>query len=156
MTLDGVWKFLHLFFAFSFVGTLVLADWNGRALRASRDWAQRALLLEIIHLSTRTAGLGSLVLLGLFGNLVSMNAGYTMRADTWLRWVNGLWLPAVLIAAFWNLPALTRLRVLAKGASGTQEIPEFDAGIRRWRLGNAVLSLLYVALLILMVFRWRS
>lgn len=156
MTLDGVWKFLHLFFSFSFVGTLVLADWNGRALRASRDWAQRALLLEIIHLSTRTAGLGSLVLLGLFGNLVSMNVGYKMATDVWLRWVNGLWLLAVLLTGFWNLPALTRMRSLAKAATGTQEVPEFDAGMRRWRLGNAVLSLLYLALLVLMVFRWRS
>lgn len=156
MTLDGVWRFLHLFFAFSFVGTLVLADWNGRALRATHDWGQRATLLEIIHLATRTAGLGSLVLLGLFGNLVSMSLGYTMGTDVWLRWVNGLWLPAVLIMGFWNLPALSRLRAIAKSATGSSGAPEFDSAMRRWRFGNALLSVLYLALLVLMVFRWRS
>ena len=38
MVLVGLWKLLHLFFAFSFVGSLVVAEWNGRAARATHDW----------------------------------------------------------------------------------------------------------------------
>jgi hypothetical protein len=29
--IEGVWTLLHLFFAFGFVGALVLADWNSCA-----------------------------------------------------------------------------------------------------------------------------
>jgi hypothetical protein len=156
MPLAGVWKFLHLFFAFSFVGSLVLADWNGRAVRATRDWAQRLLLLEILYLSSRAAGMGSLVLLGVFGNVESMSLGYRMATDGWLRWVNGLWLVAVVAMGFLNLPALSRMRQQARAAADGGAAPEFDRWMRRWRLGNMALSMLYLALLALMVFRWRS
>jgi hypothetical protein len=156
MTLDGIWKLLHLFFAFSFVGNLVLADWNGRAVRATQDWAQRALLLDILLLSSRTAGIGSLVLLGIFGNMTAMRLGLRMGSDTWLRWANGLWLAAVLVTVFVVLPALFRLRAGARAAAGGGDAPEFDRSLGRWRLGNLALSLLYLALLVLMVFRWQS
>jgi hypothetical protein len=46
--MDRVWEFLHLFFAFSFDGTLVVAEWNGRAARATTDWSQRALVLMVL------------------------------------------------------------------------------------------------------------
>ena len=51
----GIWKLLHLFFSFSFVGTLMVADWNGRAARATSDWGQRALLLDICRISSGVA-----------------------------------------------------------------------------------------------------
>ncbi|HYM80341.1 MAG TPA: hypothetical protein VEY91_02895 [Candidatus Limnocylindria bacterium] len=156
MPLDNIWQLLHLFFAFSFVGSLVLSDWNGRAARATSDWGQRVLLLDILHLSSRTAGLGSLVLLGVFGNLLSVRLGYRMASDDWIRWVNALWLLALLVMAFVSLPALSAARQQAKQSLAGGEAPAFDRLMRRWRLGNALLSLLYLALLILMVFRWRS
>jgi hypothetical protein len=87
--MDRVWEFLHLFFfAFSFVGTLVVAEWNGRAARATTDWSQRAFLYRIVFLPTRTAGLGSLVLLGLLGRGLAVSRGWRMGADVLmvLRW----------------------------------------------------------------------
>ena len=84
MVLVGLWKLLHLFFAFSFVGSLVVAEWNGRAARATHDWNQRAILFQIVHLSSRLAGMGGLFMLGVFGNLTSIGLGYTMRHDAWL------------------------------------------------------------------------
>jgi len=153
--MDKVWAFLHLFFAFSFVGSLVVAEWNGRAARATGDWAQRALLFQIVMLSTRVAGVGGLVLLGLFGNLWSIPAGYRMATDVWPRVVNGVWLVTVALISFGVLPAAARLhRIAASGASGGPT-EGWDATLGRWRLGNLLLSILYLGLLILMVSHWR-
>src|SRR2546422_7458071 len=80
LLLAQLWKLLHFFFAFSFVGSLVVAEWNGRAARVTQDWGQRALLFHIVHLSSRVAGLGSLVLAGVFGNLASLRLGYSMAS----------------------------------------------------------------------------
>ena len=37
MQLNELWAFLHFFFAFSYVGSLVVAEWNGRVVRVSAD-----------------------------------------------------------------------------------------------------------------------
>ena len=50
--MDRLWEFLHLFFTFGFDGTLVVAEWNGRAARATTDWSQRALLYRIVLFAT--------------------------------------------------------------------------------------------------------
>src|SRR5262245_19677927 len=105
---------LHLFFAFSYVGTLVVAEWNGRAARATTDWSQRALLFHIIHLSVRVAGIGSLVLLGVFGNLAGPSHGHSMAHDSWMRWVNALWIVSVLTVVFLTLPNAGRLARVAR------------------------------------------
>lgn len=152
----GLWRLLHLFFAFSFVGTLVLADWNGRAARATKDWQQRALLLDIVARASGIGGLGSLLALGLLGNLLAVGSGYRMATDTWLRAVNGVWLVTVLVMALVTLPAIMRLTALARAAATAEASPEYDRLLGRWRIGNFALSLLYLALLVLMVFRWRS
>src|SRR5438067_7211222 len=34
-------RFLHFFFAFSFVGALVVGEWNARAARRTQSWDQR-------------------------------------------------------------------------------------------------------------------
>lgn len=151
-----IWTLLHLFFSFSFVGTLVVADWNSRAARRTDDWSQRALLFGIVQMSSRVAGLGSLLLLGVFGNLLSVNLGYRMAGDPWMRWVNGLWLAAVLLMLLVQLPGLARLTATARTAAAGGSGAGYDDALRRWRLGNVGLSLLYLALLTLMVFRARS
>ena len=153
--MEKVWGFLHLFFAFSFAGSLVVAEWNGRAARATTDWAQRALLFQIVTMSSRVAGVGGLILLGVFGNLWSLMAGYRMSTDTWPRAVNGLWLVTVALLTIMVLPAAARLhRMAVSGASGgTTE--GWDATLTRWRLGNIMLSVLYLGLLLLMVSHWR-
>ena len=102
MDLASVWRFLHLFFSFAFVGTLVVAEWNGRAARATTDWGQRAVLFRVIP------------------------------------------------------PAAARLAAAASAAAGGGEAAGFEAALARWRLGNVAMSLLYLVLLALMVFRWRS
>ena len=156
MPFDRIWALLHLFFAFSFVGTLVVADWNSRAARATPDWSQRAALFDIIARASRVAGLGSLVLTGVFGNLLAVDAGYHMATDAWLRWVNGLWLVAVLVLFVVCLPSVRRIESLARAAAGGGSAEGYDAALRRWRIGNVLLSLLYLALLAVMVFHWRN
>lgn len=152
----GLWRFLHLFFAFSFVGTLVLAEWNGRAARYAGEWPQRALLFTIVQRASGIAGLGSLLATGVLGNLLSAALGYRMAIDVWLRWVNGLWILAVLVAGFVWLPAAGRLARIARAVVGGGEPDGYERALRRWRLGNAALSVLYVALLALMVLHWHS
>lgn len=150
-----VWRLLHLFFAFAFVGTLVVCDWNSRAARATEDWGQRALLWDIIRRAAGM-GLGSLLLLGVLGNLLSTVAGYRMSADGWPRWVNGLWLVSLIVQGVIVAPGAARLANLSKAASGATKPEGYDAALKRWRLGNVLQSLLYLALLVLMAFRWRS
>ena len=150
------WKFLHLIFSFAFVGTLVLAEWNGRAARVAHDWNLRAVLFYLVHRAAGVAGLGSLLALGIFGNLLSTSLGYRMAADTWMRWVNGVWLVAVLVQGFLVLPTSKRLAAMAKTAADGGSGDGWDGLLGRWRLANALQSALYVAMLALMVFRWRS
>ena len=154
--MERAWTLLHLFFAFSFVGTLVVADWNSRAARATEDWGRRAALFDIIARSSRIAGFGSLLMLGVFGNLLSARLDYRMAADAWLRWTNGLWLAAVLTMLTVCLPGASRLVSLARAAAEGSAAEGYPASLARWRMGNAVLSVLYMALLALMVFRWKS
>jgi len=156
MDLTLLWRLLHLFFAFSFVGSLVVADWNSRAARATKDWGQRAVLFQIVHLASRVAGFGGLVILGIFGNVLSVGAGYTMRSDVWLRWVNGIWLVMLLVMAFVALPSVARVATLSRLAAGGGDPHGFAPALARWRFANVLLSVLYIAMLVLMVFRWRS
>lgn len=156
MELVSLWRFLHHFFTFAFVGALVVAEWNGRAARAVTDWGQRALLFHIIHLSTRVAGLGSLVALGVFGHLLAVGSGYRMGEDAWLRWVTGLWLAAIAVMAFAVLPAVRRLAALSGAAALGGDAAGFDATLRRWRVANVAMTLFYLMLLAYMVFRWRG
>jgi hypothetical protein len=156
MDLTRLWRLLHFFFAFSFVGSLVVAEWNGRAARAIQDWSQRALLFHIVFLSSRVAGLGSLLLLGVFGNLLSIRLGYSMRSDAWMLWVNGLWLATIAVTVLLVLPNARRLAETSRLAASGGEPVGFAAALARWRFGNILQSLLYLALLVLMVFRWGS
>jgi Na+/melibiose symporter-like transporter len=154
--LDRVYAFLHLFTAFGFVGSLVVAEWNGRAARMTSDWGQRAALFEVVARSARMGGLVMLLLLGVFGNLSAVTRDYRMSTDSWLRWANGVWLAEVLILAMVCIPAATRLATLARSASAGGGAEAWDATLKRWRLANLLASLLYLFLLALMVFRWRN
>ena len=156
MTLERLWTLLHLFFAFGFVGTLVLADWNSRAARATTEWAKRGVLFDIVGRASRLAGAGSLVLTGVAGNLLAVQLGYRMSLDPWLRWVNGLWLAALIVEFAICLPGVRRIEEIARSAAGGGDGAGWDSALRRWRLGNGLLSVLYLALLGFMVFRWRG
>jgi len=156
MDFTPFWRLLHLFFAFGFVGSLVVADWNTRGARITSDWAQRSMLFQIVQYSTRLAGFGSLVLLGLFGNLLSIGGGYSMKADVWLRWVNGIWIVLLLLMALVALPNAAQLVKASQIGALGGEPKGSDRALVRFRFANIMLSVLYVTMLVLMVFRWRS
>lgn len=151
-----LWTLLHLFTAFSFVGSLLVTEWTGRSARATADWGQRALLFQIAVGAGRAAGFIPLVLTGVFGNVASVGLGLHMATDVWLRWANALWLAAVLVMALMNLPAAYKLAALARAASGRDEPAGYARLLSRWRVSNVLLSVLYLALLVVMVYGPRS
>ena len=151
-----LWTLLHLFTAFSFVGSLLVSEWTGRSARATADWVQRALLFQIAVRAGRTAGFIPLVLTGVFGNVASVVLGYRMATSAWLYWANGLWLAAVLVMALMNLPAAQKLAAMSRAASGSVEPAGYARLLSRWRLSNVLLSVLYLAMLIVMVYGPRS
>lgn len=148
--------FLHLFFAFSFVGGLVVAEWNGRMARAVTDWSQRALLFGIVHRATRLTGIGALLLVGVFGHAWAVPLGWKMGAERWMQVSTTVWLVLLLLMAFVVTPASGRLEKIAREAAAGGSGEGWDRTLARWRLGNAAASVLYLAMLALMVFRWRS
>lgn len=150
-----VWRLLHIFFAFGFVGSLVVSDWNSRAARTTEDWRQRVLLWGIVRRAAGV-GLGTLIVLGVFGNLLSSRLGYRMSADAWARWVNGLWLAGVILQGVVIAPGAARLAGLAKAGAEGGPVEAYPGVLKRWRLSNVAQSALYLALLVLMVFHWRS
>jgi hypothetical protein len=149
-----LFKLLHLFFAFSFVGALVVAEWNSRAARRTSDWSQRAALWGAIRLSGVAAGLAGLVLSGVFGNLSAVQAHFDMRSSTWLHTVNGLWVVTLLLYAGVCTPATARLAHLSVAAAIGGPSEGYDTTLGRWRLANAAVTLLYLVMLTLMVLRW--
>ena len=151
-----LWTLLHLFTAFSFVGSLLVAEWVGRSARATQDWPQRALLFQMAVRAGRTAGFVPLVLTGVLGNAAAVTSGFRMGADPWLGWANGLWLVAVLVMAFMNLPAAYKLAAMARSAGGTADVVGYGPTLGRWRVSNVLLSVLYLALLVVMVYGARS
>lgn len=154
--IEGLLRLMHLFFAFAFVGSLVVAEWNGKAARATQDWGQRALLFQIIQLSSRVAGLGSLVFLGVLGHLLSVRLGYSMGSDRWMWLVTVLWIVALFVQALVLLPNVNRLAEISRAAAGGGPSDGFASHLARWRFGNVIQSVLYLALLVSMVFRWRA
>jgi hypothetical protein len=150
-----MWRLLHYFFSFAFVGTLVVCDWNSRAARTTQDWSQRALLWDIVRRAT-AMGLGTLFVLGMLGNLLSNILGYRMATDSWLRWVNGLWVAALFTQGAIVMAGARRLAGVARAAAGGGEAAGYDSALKRWRLGNLAQSILYIALLALMAFHWKA
>jgi hypothetical protein len=151
-----LWTLLHLFAGFSFVGSLLVAEYVSRSARATQDWGQRAMLFRIAVGAGRLAGFVPLVLAGILGNVASVMLGHRMATEPWLRWANGLWLVAVLVMALLQLPAAYRLAALSRAATGAAEPAGYAASLGRWRLSNVLLSVLYVALLVVMVYGPRS
>jgi len=151
-----VLEFLHLFFAFSYVGSLIVAEWNGRAARATEDWSQRSTLFQVIYLSSRVSGGGSLFLAGLLGHAYARPAGWSMGHDPWMWVVTGVWLAALAAMYLISVPHARTLASIARTAAAGGSPEGWASALARWRFGNVLQSLLYLALLALMVFRWRT
>jgi uncharacterized membrane protein len=169
-----LWRFLHLLFAFSFVGALTIAEWNARAACATADWNRRAALWGVVRVTTQVLGLGALLLLGIFGNLLAVSKGLPMGGH-WMLAVNGLWLAGVLLHLLVALPTVRRLVSACESAARTQADPpahepaagvagpgresgpgsaaEYTAALARWRIANLLLSIFFGLMLVLMVLR---
>ena len=143
---------MHLLFAFSFVGALTIAEWNGRAARATGDWGRRAALWGVVRGTMQMLGLGALVLLGILGNLLAATLGLPM-GGLWMRVANGLWLIGILIHLLVALPATGRLVAACEAAAGGKPGEGYAAALTRWRFANVFLSIFYVLMLALMVLR---
>ncbi len=151
-----VLEFLHLFFAFSYVGTLIIAEWNGRAARATEDWSQRSTLFQVIYLSSRVSGGGALFLTGILGHGYAVPMGWSMARDPWMWVVTVVWLAALASMYLVSVPNARALASIARTAATGGSSDGWTSALARWRFGNLVQSLLYVAMLALMVFRWKS
>jgi uncharacterized membrane protein len=150
-------RFFHQLFAFVFVGSLLSAHWNVLAARRTRDATRRAALLEANARSTAMFGLPSLVLLELLGNAMAPGLGHrTADGSSWLLVVNGIAVVLVLLSAALDLPAARRLAAAARAAADGAATPGYDTALARWRMSNALMLAGFLALLALMVFRWRA
>lgn len=148
-----LWRFLHLLFAFSFVGAITIAEWNGRAARATTDWGRRAALWTVVRTTTQMLGLGSLVLLAVFGNLLAVTMGLPM-GSRWMAIANLLWFAGILVYVLLALPAAKQLVASCEaGISGPMAAERYPAALRRWRTGLVLIGVFYLAMLALMVLR---
>ena len=150
-----LWLILHLFFGFTFVGSLVLAEWAGGAARRAAEWRDRALLFDILARATMWAGLVPLILLGIFGNLAAGGIGISMADSPWLRTVNAVWILAVIVLAAVSLPSIHRLAHVSRAATEGDAAAGYDGALRSWRLANVFQTLLYIVALVLMVSQAR-
>lgn len=147
-----LWRFLHILFAFSFVGALTHAEWNGRAARATTDWGRRAALWGSVRQTSLVLGLGSLVLLGILGNVLAVARGLSM-GGAWMGQVNGLWLVGVLLFILLGLPSVQRLAAVSEEAAKGGDPKAYPATLNRYRLSYGLLGIFYMAMLALMVLR---
>ena len=150
---EGVWKFLHILFSVSFAASAIGSHWNAQLLRRASDWSARVALLEAIHRNGLMYGLGSLLALGVTGNLAAMAIGYRMSGG-WMRSVNGLWLLLLLALIAVEIPAAARALAEARRGAEAGAAPAYASALGRWRVSNAVQLVLVLAFLALMVFRW--
>ncbi len=145
-------RFLHLFFAFSFVGALVVAEWNSRGARRTQDWGQRAMLWDLVRVSSIAAGLVGLLLLGVLGNVLAWQL-HVGRAGSWLMWVNGIWIVTLLVYVLLCIPGASRLVRICAEAAGGGSAEAYTRTLAYWRVSNMLITLLYLVLLALMVLR---
>lgn len=162
ISVPEVLKLLHLLFAFAYVGALVVLERASRAARRTTGWRERAALWSLARGSLWLSGVFPLLLLGVFGNLLAMMGGMSKAQEFWLFWANALWLFSVIVILAYVAPATHRLVNLSRAAAeheGANPTPEaaaaYDHALRRARLGNALLTVLYIAQLVLMVQRDR-
>ncbi|MEO5988651.1 MAG: hypothetical protein ABIU54_11715 [Candidatus Eisenbacteria bacterium] len=151
-------KYAHLLFSFVFVAALFATHWNVLAARRTQDWTVRAALFGLNQRISVMFGLGALLGLGLVGNFLAMQMGYSMKTTAVFRIVNGLWLASMTLSLAVDLPASMKLATLARsaatGPNGSDPV-EWGNTLGRWRVGNAAQLLLFLSLLYFMVSPWQ-
>lgn len=150
-------KYAHVLLSFVFVAVLFATHWNVLAARRSNDWAARAALFDLNRRLSMMFGLAALLGLGIVGNLLAMQLGYSMKTTTVFRIVNGLWLASVAFALAIDLPTSMKLAALsrsaANGPNGSDPV-EWKGALTRWRLGNTAQLILFLVMLYWMVGPW--
>ena len=152
----GFWKFLHLFSSFGLIACVMSAYWNVLAARRVDDWGRRFVLFEATQRASLRFGVTSGLLIGLFANLTGLALGLRLATDSWLRWIDGMWIATLVVLAIGQLPASRALVREARRAIHQGPSAAFDRAMGRWRFSNATLVLLSVGSIGLMVFRWRN
>src|SRR5258708_20759063 len=99
------WKFLYLFSSFSLLACVMSARWNVLAAERVDDWGRRLTLFQATRRTTLRFGLTSLILLGVFANLIAFSLGLGFDRDSWLRWTDAMWIAALAVLALVDLPA---------------------------------------------------
>jgi hypothetical protein len=151
-------KYLHVLLSFVFVASLFATHWNVLAARRTKDWTVRASLFELNQRLSVMFGLAALLGLGILGNFVAMQMGYSMKTTTVFRIVNGLWLASLVFTLALDMPMSMKLAGLARsaanGRNGSDPV-EWGSTLSRWRLGNAAQLVLFLVLLHYMISPWR-
>ena len=163
--MDGptVIRYLHLLTAFVFVSAVFASHWNVLAARRATDWRSRAAHFELNVRIGRMFGLGSLVLLGILGNLLAMQLGYRMADTPSFRNANALWLLQLATYVAMELSAAAKLAAHSRAAAnaatrgdGNGADPvEWRPLLGRWRIGNSTQLVLFVVQLYFMARPWR-
>lgn len=150
-------KYAHLLLSFVFVAAVFATHWNALAARRTKDWAARAALFELNKRISLMFGLAALIGLGLVGNILAMQLGYSMKTTTVFRIVNGLWLGSLMIALAVDLPLSMKLAALARsaanGPNGSDPV-DWNSSLARWRMGNIAQLGLFLVMLYYMVGPW--
>lgn len=153
-----VWvEYAHVLLAFLFVAALFATHWNVLAARRTKDWTVRATLFELNQRISVMFGLGALLGLGLLGNVMAMQMGYSMKTTPVFRIVNGLWFGSLVLSVAVDLPNSMKLASLARAASRGPDATDpagWSNTLGRWRAGNAAQLALFLCLLYFMVSPW--
>ena len=153
-------RFLHLLFAFVWFATVFAAHWNTLQARRARDWAVRATLFGVNRGLSTMVALPALLGVGLVGNFLAMQIGYSMKHTPLFMVSNALWVVLVLVTLALEMPASGALGALAHAAAdaaarGGQGEPAGWAGeLARLRMANGVQLLLFFVLLAVMIAPW--
>ena len=153
-------RYLHILLAFTWFAAVFAAHWNTLQARRNKDWSARATLFAVNRGLSTMIALPSLIGVGLVGNFLGMQLGYTMKGTPMFMAANALWVVLVLVTLAMEMPATGALGALAHAASdaasrgGQGEPAGWQKELARWRMANGIQLLLYIVLLALMVAPW--
>ena len=153
-----VYRFLHVLLAFVWFAAVFAAHWNVLQAKRSTSWSTRAALFAVNRSLSTMIALPSLIGLGLLGNVVAMQMGYTMKTSLLFMVANGLWTVVLLLTLVLEMPTTGALGALAHAAadSGANTEPAgWGREMARWRAANGLQLIGFLLLLGVMV-GWRS
>jgi uncharacterized membrane protein len=150
------YRLLHSILAFAWFAAVFAAHWNVMQSRRAAGWRERAALFASNRALSTFVSLPALLGVGILGNLLGMQLGYSMKDTMLFRVSNGLWVALVLVALFIEMPASGALGALSHAAAdaetrgGSGEPAGWSRELARWRMGNGIQLLLWLVLLIVM------